>query len=250
MLHLAECERLQRGGDEAAARAIAAACVGAGEKLRHLILDGCALDDEAAQAIAEACAGLQSLSLVGVPMLTDEGMRAFGKRMSLRALALGGRGGWTPAALDSFGSLISLCIVRCSRLDEAGLEALIAGGSSASLQHLRVAACGSLTDAALARLAPRMPQLRSLSLHAEDHPMLKGVTLRHFRALRSLTLSACPSIDAAGIVALLVAAPGLVELGLPVCVSASLSVPLRAEAVEELTGSERPWRAAPRLRWS
>ena len=251
-LDLADCERLQpRSGGEEAARAIAAACAAAGTSLRHLCVDGCALDDEAARSLAAACHNLESLSIVGVVLLSDAGMRAFGALQYLRSLALGGRGGWTPAALDSFCSLTSLRLARCSQLDEAGLEALIAGGSAASLLHLRVAACGSLTDAALARLAPRLPRLRSLALHAEDHPMLRGLTLRHFRTLRRLTLTACPSIEAAGIVMLLVAAPDLVELGLPVFVSASLSIPLRAEVPDaDEKNSDRPWRPTPRLRWS
>jgi len=242
-IELADCERLgPRLGGAAASCAIEAACASAERALRTLVLDGCELDDDAAVSIAGACPHLDTLSLVGVPGLGDVGLGALARLPALTSLTLGGRARWTPVALSGCGPLRSLRVVRCGRLNEADLVE-VAAAAGASLRRLCIAACGALTDDGLARLASLLPQLRSLSLHAEDHPSLRGASLHRFVALRSLTLRGCPAIEVAGIQRLLASVPDLAELSLPHDLHTKVCVPLRAEP--EL---ENGWRPRPRLR--
>jgi hypothetical protein len=241
-IELADCEQLKGA---AASFACARACVAAGIALRVLVLDGCWLDDADAITIAHACPLIDRMSLVGIPSLGDAGLSALVRRTALTSLTLGGRARWTPAALVGCSSLRSMRLVRCGRFDEGELCDVLT--CSRGLVKLAVGACGSLTDDGLARLAAELPLLRSVALHAEDHPSLLGKSLHRFQALRSLTLRGCPSIQACSIVRLAASVPLLVELCIPHDLQCALfqNLPVRAEpdACED-----RPWRPQPRLR--
>ncbi len=249
VLELADCERLQpRLGRNAASEAIAAAASAAGSALRRLVLDACALDDAAAAAIAAACPSLSSLSLVGVTGITDASLKMLAASCtSLHTLAIGGtRARWAPASIGAFRDLRALRLMRCSKLDDDSLPAAVR--CSPGLRSLTLAAGGGVTDAGLAKLACAAPHLRELALHAEDHPALRGESLRLFTRLRELTLHGCPFIIVDGVVRLLVACPQLLLLCLPLDLHLALAQRTPVRVVPEAAPDSRAWRPPPLLR--
>ena len=140
----------------------------------------------------------------------------------------GTRARFTPASIGAFRGLHSLRFTRYSQLDDGSLASTVR--CSPDLHALTLAAGGSVTDTGLACLALAAPRLRELVLLAEDHPRLRGGSLRLFNALRTLDLDCCPAVTVDSLVRVLVACPYLLDLRLPLELERELlqRIPVRA----------------------
>jgi len=243
-LVLDDCELLgfQRGTNPSnVAGAIAAAAASAGACLRRLSLASCSLDRCALTAIAASCPCLEDLNLVGASGICDEGIAALALGcQAIKSLAMGGaRGSWSASSLGAFRQLHILRLARRSDGPRASELAAAVSGSRTTLSSVKLAACGGVDDAVLARLCGAAPRLRSLSLTACDSAKLTGDPLHHFLGLRLLAVSSSPALLPRSLLHATVACPQLAVISLPLNLRQQLRLPVRAVTADEC---EIPWR--------
>lgn len=162
-----------------------------GQRLQTLHIDGAFLSDSILSRVADHCSGLLDLSMVGCAGVSDAGLKLVAQGcIKLQKLAVGGaKGGWTERlGLASFNNLESLVLSRRHFCRDEDLVAVLK--QHPGLKHLRLAGCGSITDAALCKLPLNLQQAIFILCDS-----ITGKGLERLQSLQELRLRSCVKVS-------------------------------------------------------